>query len=1054
MRRKVQLFFAQFLLIVSVHAQLVGVLQDKTEHPVKGVTVKLILSGVEAISSEDGKFYFRNVLDDDTLHIHHVSFEDIKIAVSQFTGKIQLIPKLNVLEDVEVSTGYYSVTKSKTTGAFTSMDMEHYDKRTNVNIIDRLEGAVPSLQFDRSRQRVGQSETALRVRGVSTLTSDASPLIILDGFPYTQDMNSLNPDDIEDITILRDAASTAIWGARAGNGVIVVNSKKGRGASPSISFRYTFEGTQRPNLLANPNYMTASDMMQVEKMLFDQGFYQMADNIVQPRYVEYLSRHKNGVLSDQELSGLEDGLIQNDIRKEVMESLYRSPNIHNYMLSFQGAPTGIQYYVSANHMDQTSHLQRTGNKRTGIQANLSTALHPKVTVGVLMNYVQNRVENNGMDLTSISPNNKSISPYATLMDADNVPLALEKSYSYDFIQRWNADNLDWSYRPLQELGLNDNTNSTEQMRIRANLDYRLFDNLRLALQYQINTEITDGRNFHSLNSYFTRDLVNRFTQDDGLHVVPLGGILDTYGARSVMQGARAQLDFTQRWQRHEFNMLVGAEATENKYDSNPSARIFDHDPDVLTGSAQLDFLNFYATQPLGFFDRIPGPSSNVRSTLNRFLSYYSNASYRFDDKYHLSASLRWDAANIYGVDFNQKGVPLWSLGGRWDLYKETFWKTNTDYRFSLRGSVGISGNSNNNLSALPQISIGNDSNTGYPRAILTTVGNPNLRWEKVSTYNIGFDVSAWNERLQITFDAYKKSSRDLIGENRFDPTTGIVTINGITQTSNLINYASLDARGFDIELRSLNTTGTFKWNTSLFISSSKNKVREYMSNPSTSLVSYLQAGFAPIAVGESIDQIYKIPFFGLDSQNGFPLTDKGDQDYATFMVEFPLTNLLRIGSAVPLYHGAIMNRFAYKNVSLAVNLTWKAGYFYQRNSIDYYSLFQRGVGHKDFTNRWQRPGDEKNTSIPAMPNDMDAYRDAIYLQSDILMERGDHLRLEDITLAYNYMLPRSRRSIEVFVTGRKLGILWKRGSGTIDPDFPYQDFPIQRSVAIGLNLKL
>src|SRR5690606_18754554 len=122
--------------------------------------------------------------------------------------------------------------------------------------------------------RSGQSEIALRVRGVSTVRSDASPLIIVDGFPYTQDLNSLNPDDIEDITILRDAASTAIWGARAGNGVIVINSKKGKGVSPSISFRYTFEGTQRPDLLDNPNYMTAQNMMRVEKMLFDQGFYQ------------------------------------------------------------------------------------------------------------------------------------------------------------------------------------------------------------------------------------------------------------------------------------------------------------------------------------------------------------------------------------------------------------------------------------------------------------------------------------------------------------------------------------------------------------------------------------------------------------------------------------------------------------------------------------------------------------------------------------------------------------------------------------------------------------
>src|SRR5690606_27929390 len=132
--------------------------------------------------NEDGKFYIRNVGEGDTLNIRHVSFEDMKAAVSEFSGQIQLIPKLNVLEDVEVSTGYYSVTKSKTTGAFTSMDMEHYNKRTNVNIIDRLEGAVPSLQFDRSRQRSGQSEIALRVRGVSTVRSDASPLIIVDGF--------------------------------------------------------------------------------------------------------------------------------------------------------------------------------------------------------------------------------------------------------------------------------------------------------------------------------------------------------------------------------------------------------------------------------------------------------------------------------------------------------------------------------------------------------------------------------------------------------------------------------------------------------------------------------------------------------------------------------------------------------------------------------------------------------------------------------------------------------------------------------------------------------
>src|SRR5690606_14503812 len=215
-----------------------------------------------------------------------------------------------------------------------------------------------------------------------------------------------------------------------------------------------------------------------------------------------------------------------------------------------------------------------------------------------------------------------------------------------------------------------------------------------------------------------------------------------------IHSGRTQLNYSRDFGVHRVVALAGGEIRQSVGQTSPGFRIYNYDRDLLTGTANFNYTQSYPTRPTGSA-RISAPSVSMGHVTDRFLSYFSNAAYTYHDRYTLSGSLRWDASNLFGVKTNQKGVPLWSIGGSWEASKEAFYGVSGWFPYlRLRATYGSAGNVNKQVSVFPTVSYSSDSNTGLATARVRNVGNPSLRWEQVKTVNVAVDFALFNRRIQ------------------------------------------------------------------------------------------------------------------------------------------------------------------------------------------------------------------------------------------------------------------------------------------------------------------
>ena len=448
----------------------------------------------------------------------------------------------------------------------------------------------------------------------------------------------------------------------------------------------------------------------------------------------------------------------------------------------------------------------------------------------------------------------------------------------------------------------------------------------------------------------------------------------------------------------------------------------------------------------------------VSETLNRFTSIYFNGSDTYRGRYTLSASARKDAANVYGVNANQKGTPLYSLGGGWKISNEPFYHVKAISFLNLRATFGYSG-INPAAFALPIISYSSVGSyfTNLPYANVSSPANPNLIWEKVSQINLAVDFSSFKQIISGSFEYYRKHSTNLIGPAPLDPTTGFSSIDE--------NSANIKGDGVDLQLNTKNIQGRVSWETNLIISYNKSKVTKYIGysyNSNAPIASdYVGAaqGIAP-KNGIILESVYAYKWEGLDPATGDPqgyYQGKVSKDYEDIMND-SIRNLVYKGSAIPLYFGSIRNAFGYKGFSLSANIAFRFAYWFQRPTISYSAFYQGLEGatssgaNIDFDKRWQKPGDEKLTTVPSMNYPADQTRDMFYANAEPNFLKGDNVKLQDIRLAYqldNKIRRFGFSRIEVYGYVRDLGVLWRANREHLDPD--YLGIPPAKTFSFGIK---
>jgi TonB-dependent starch-binding outer membrane protein SusC len=1032
-----------------------GKVVDEEGKPLFGVTVRKKNSNTGSITNENGDYEI-DAEENGTLVFSHVGYITQELAVNGRSSITLTLKEYSekLTEVVIPSTGYETIPKERATGSFGFVGKELFNREVSPDIISRLNGIAPSLLFN---QKAG--DTKLSIRGRSTILANDKPLIVVDNFPIEGDINSINPNDVESITILRDAAAASIWGVRAGNGVIVITTKKGITGKPILDFNTNLTIAGKPDLYYKPRIST-TDFIDVEKQLFNLGRYDadISNTITNPPIslvVDILLKKRNNQISDAEANAQINSLRSNDLREDLLSCFYRRSVNQQYALSTRGGTETFSYYFSGGY-DQVLH-NKAGNQNNRITFNNTNNFRPLKGLDISLNvfYSQsNYVVNNTLSDITTSGSIDAY-PYSRLVGENGLPLPLIKNFSSTFINSAESVGfLSWAFIPLEEIKYTDSKIKTLNARANAAVKYEIISGLSIEARYQYEREDAKNSLTQTSNSYFTRNLINTYSTISGGVVtrnIPVGDILSRSNQYMTTSNGRGQVNYFRVFTKHEVSFLGGYEVREVR-NNGYSSRLYGYDAN--TGSyANVDYLNSYPLYPSGFGTTIPNPS-DVTGIVDRFRSYFGNIGYNYDSRYGLSASIRRDESNLFGVAANKKGVPLWSVGTLWNIHNEPFYNERWP-EIKLRASYGVNGNFDNTVTALTTARfLGNSFFVSQPNAVLSSPPNEHLGWERIKVVNFGVDFSTRSHQVTGSVDIYQKKGTNMIGVGPINPTTGFSTFKG--------NIANMSSRGVDIVFNAIPVDKIIKWHSTVLLSYQTDNITKYDLKPDpgnmmldiSSMAVSNSSLFTPV-VGRPLFAIYSYKSAGLSS-TGDPqgyLNGKASSDYANLLQTVP-DSLYYNGRATPPIFGAFRNTVSYKNFSLSFNIQYRFGYYFRRASIDYTNLVNAAQGHGDFADRWLKPGDENVTTVPAFTYPNNPSRDLFYSRSSDLVEKGDNIRLQDIRLSASVpsklAIQWGIRMVEFYIYGSNIGLMWKTNKNKLDPDYG-AFIPPSKSIAFGIK---
>lgn len=1034
------------------------VMADSILVPLSGATIQVKGTDISTTTDNAGRFRIRVLQQRATLIISYVEYNTKQVQVnerSRFPLNVSLTKTLGQMDEINiVSTGYESLPKERVTGSFTKVSNAMLNQQTGPFILDRLKGVASGMLFENKEDGPGYM-----IRGLSTIQGPKNPLIIVDNFPYEGNINNINPNDVEDITILKDAAAASIWGTRAGNGVIVITTKKGRFNQPArLSVNSNLIVVQKPDLFSLPQ-ISSEDYVDMEQFLFSKGYYDALLN--NPSYpavtpaVEILNSERSGVITGAEAEAQLQKLKMVDTRKEYEKYFYQQAIYQQYALNITGGSNTLGYLISGGYDRNISELDAKYN-RLSIRTENTYKPTRNIQINAGISFTSTNTKNGKSAYQDLLVAGRKV-PYISLADAQGNALPVAQQFREGYTDTAGGGYLlNWKYYPLDDYKYLNMRTTTQSLLGTLALQYEIIKGLTIDLRYQYERQQANRENIYNINSYSTRDIINRYTivnWDEGTveNIIPLGSVLDYSNDVVAVNNARGQITFNKTWGKHAVSTIGGGELRQI-HKTEHSNTLYGYNDDILT-TANLDFVNAYPNYS-GGYSTIPN-GLTLNDQLNNFLSVYGNAAYTYDERYIISGSLRRDASNLFGLKTNEKWTPLWSVGAGWNISKETFYAAKWLPYLKLRVTYGYSGNVDQSKSAVTTLRYTTTGlYTNFQQAVINQFTNPTLRWEKIGCFNIGLDFKTNDQLLTGSIEFYKKRGIDLFGSTLIDYTAGLAT-NVLIK-----NVANMAGKGIDITLQTKDLGRIFKWNGLLLLNYNTNKTTRYYRSGNRASIFVSNGNRISPLEGKPLYAVVSYAWGGLDPADGSPrgyLNKELSKDYNSITgTGTTLDELIYSGPALPKYFGAFINTFSWKGLSVNVNIAYKLGYYFREQSIDYSSLIFSGIGHPDYINRWQKAGDELKTSVPSFTYPLQGNRDAFYLNSTATVEKADHVRLQYINCSYSFpWLPnkvRALKSIQLYFNMANLGILWQANNKGIDPEYQ-SSIPPSKTFTIGFKLE-
>lgn len=1012
------------------------VLEKAGRQPLAGASIAHRPTGLSTTTDSLGRFGLRLPGLQGSLQVSYSGYQPATAAVQPGPMLLLLDSLVSELQAVTVTTGLQELPAERAAGSFHKINEQLIRRTVSVSLTERMEGMLSGFYVNRSG-----SVTQLSVRGLSSMSAGiTAPLIVVDNFPFEGDLSAINPNDVESITVLKDASAASIWGARAGNGVLVITTRRGSRSS-GLRLQATANlSVQQPPQLHRLNWMSSAAFLEVEDFLFARNFYNNLYTNATTRpllspYAESLQLRRQGRITQEELAARRAAFAGQSLLSDAERYLYQPATRQQYHLQLSGGSGPAQYVVSGGH--DRNMANETGNRqeRTTLMGRLQLKADSRTELLLSANLSLGRQAANslgGADALVPNGGRSRYYPYARLADAQGNPLPLERDFRKAYQDTTGAGMLlPWQYVPLEERKLIRNTFTQQDLWLQATLRRRLWKGLVAEALYQYQQGSSGQERIAGADSYFARHQVNLFSQRSSGGItrqLPAGAIADNSLSSLQAHSGRLQLKAAHRLGQWTIDGLAGAEIRQTR-NSGYSFRRYGYNPETGAAGVADHVTVFPQWGSLRSPQAIPNGLAETETDL-RFTSWFANLGLTWNNRVVLNGSVRKDASNILGVSTNQRGVPLWSAGIGWQLHRESWFSPGWLQLLKPRITYGSAGNVNPALSALSTIAYfpAAFSPFNMPYANIQNPPNPALRWEKVRTLNTGMDFAIKGGWLEGSVEWYRKSAVDLLSNVPVDATGGLLSFT--------VNAAALTTRGWDVNLTARAGRGPLKWEGHLLFSYVKSHI-DRLQRTSTSVSAF--AGFGSALVTQQGFQPYALFSYrwaGLDPQTGDPqgLLDRSvSKDYRRLVTPVSLDELVYHGSTRPNYFSTFRQSLSFRSFTLSAMIAADWGHYFRAPTLSYTSLFNTWTGHRDYDLRWQQPGDEARTTVPSMVFPANSNRDRFYEFSEATVESAAQIRLHDVRLEYSYRPAGKPGSATIYITLQQPGFLWLANSRGLDP---------------------